>query len=59
MTLTEYLNIVKCDEEHIPKPDESKMTKEYMEAFEDRFKQNQAKRLASKKTADIKEFVNG
>jgi len=59
MTLTEYFNIIKCDDEPEPEIDESKMTSEWMANFEDRHEQNKAKRLASKETADIKEFVNG
>jgi len=59
MTLTEYLNIIKCDDEQQPKPEENKMTPEYMANLEDRIAQNQAKRKANKETADIKEFING
>ena len=59
MTLTEYFNIIKCDDEPKPEIDENKMTSEWMANFEDRHAQNKAKRLASKETADIKEFING
>jgi hypothetical protein len=59
MTLTEYLNILKCDDEQKPVIDENKMTPEYMANLEDRIAQNQAKRKAKKETADIKEFING
>jgi hypothetical protein len=59
MTLTEYLNIIKCDDEQKPTIDPERMTPEYMAQLEDRTKQNQEKRKADSTLADIKEFVNG
>jgi len=59
MTLTEYLNIIKCEDEQQPEIDENKMTSEWMANFEDRHAQNKAKRKANKETADIGDFING
>lgn len=59
MTLTEYLNIIKCDDEQTPEVDDNKMSPEWMANFEDRFEQNKSKRLENKTVADVKEFING
>jgi L-asparaginase/Glu-tRNA(Gln) amidotransferase subunit D len=59
MTLTEYLNIVKCDDEQQPSIDEEKMTPEYMANLEQRIEENQAKRKSKKELIDIREFING
>ena len=59
MTLTEYLHIIKCDDEQSQEIDEDVMSLEYREKLEDRINQNQAKRKASNIKADIKDFING
>ncbi len=58
MTLTEYLNIIKCDDEQVPSIDEEKMTPEYMANLEQRIEENQAKRKSKKELLNIKEFIN-
>lgn len=59
MTLTEYLNLIKCDNEKSANIDEDKMSPEYMAKLEDRITQNQAKRKANKATSKIEDFING
>jgi hypothetical protein len=56
MTLTEYLAILKCDD-NTPDIDPSKMNKDYIEQLEARHEENRLKREKKSIVASPKEFV--
>lgn len=56
MTLTEYMNLLKCDDDS-PQVDESKMNQEYIEQLERRHEENKRKRQEKGIVAKPEEFI--